>query len=190
MPTSPLHPTLRLVHSGEVSPPRVMPGRDGADRRNDRGWGGESGGSGGAAARAPSLRERAEERIARENASAASLSALDPRWILAVQATRELQGGRAAILTPEGRRRLLLVGSRLGMRSFDTNLVIAIVQDGARCGEDPLASMGVGRLRLVGGEAELADVKPGLSWAMVAAITILAGVFGSVATLLVVRMWG
>ncbi|HMN42131.1 MAG TPA: hypothetical protein PKE29_14900, partial [Phycisphaerales bacterium] len=120
----------------------------------------------GGAMRVASHADRAA--VERENVSAASLPALDPRWMLAVQVVREMQGGRAAVVTPEGRRRLMLTGRRLGVRAFDTSLVIAIVQDGARRGVDPLGAEANARLRLVRGEPELADARVGLSWAQVA----------------------
>ncbi len=179
MSATPTKPVLRLVRDDDGAGRRPSldrsPGRPGED---------------GSAVRIPSPRERAERSVARENEAAASLSALDPRWVLAVQAYREIQGGRAAILTPEGRRRLLLVGNRLGLRQFDTNLVIAIVQDGARAGEDPLGTNAVGRLRLVACEPELADARRGPGWGMIAGMVIAAGVFGSAVTLVILRILG
>lgn len=56
----------------------------------------------------------------------------DARWVFAVRVRREVQGGHAAIVTPESRKRLLRLANRLGLRDFDANLVIAIVQDDAR----------------------------------------------------------
>lgn len=56
----------------------------------------------------------------------------DARWVFAVRVKREMQGGRAAIIAPESRRRLLGLANRLGLRDFDANLIIAIVQDDAR----------------------------------------------------------
>ena len=87
--------------------------------------------------------------VAREMREAAQMSALDSRWILAVQVSRGLTGGRAAILTPEARLRLLSIGKRYGLRPFDSSLVIAIVQDAARSGEDELGRNVVERLSMV-----------------------------------------
>ncbi|MFN9975914.1 MAG: hypothetical protein ACK58T_39080 [Phycisphaerae bacterium] len=56
----------------------------------------------------------------------------DARWVFAVRVRREVQGGHAALVTPESRKRLLKLANRLGLRDFDANLVIAIVQDDAR----------------------------------------------------------
>lgn len=53
----------------------------------------------------------------------------DPRWVLAMQTQTRLQG---AMLTPERRDELLSSGKKLGLRPFETNLVIAVVQDQAR----------------------------------------------------------
>jgi hypothetical protein len=124
-----------------------------------------------------------------ENAAPASMSALDPRWVLAVQVYREIEGGRAAIITPDARRRLMLVGRRLCLRPFDTSLVIAIVQDAARRGEDPLGPMSVSRIRLVR-DSELADAGPMLTWSRVAAMVIAAGLFGAAAALIAMRVLG
>ncbi len=92
---------------------------------------------------------RREGLVATENQAAAGLSALDPRWIFAVQVAKCLDGGRAAILRPEVRQKLVASATRLGLRPFDANLVIAVVQDGARTGDGPLSHETEGRLRLV-----------------------------------------
>lgn len=56
----------------------------------------------------------------------------DPRWMLAVATRDALQGD---VLTFESRRRVLLLAQRVGVRPFDANLIVAIVQDRARRGE-------------------------------------------------------
>ncbi len=61
--------------------------------------------------------------------------ATDPRWVLAIRVAQALDG---PILRPERRERLLRVGKVLGLSPFDTNLVIAIIQDRARRGIAPL----------------------------------------------------
>ncbi|MCW5777162.1 MAG: hypothetical protein KIS87_12060, partial [Phycisphaeraceae bacterium] len=73
----------------------------------------------------------------------------DARWAMAVRAAASLEGGRAAVLPPEKRDRLVALGVNLGLRPFDTNLVIAIVQDAARLGEGPHGPSVEPRLRLV-----------------------------------------
>lgn len=100
----------------------------------------------------PDRDERAARRaklVAAENSSAMGLSALDPRWIFAVQVAKSLDGGRAAILIPERRRALVADAARLGLRAFDANLLIAIVQDGVRTGEGGLGHESESRLKLV-----------------------------------------
>lgn len=89
---------------------------------------GDQSGATGAALRVPA------RRVEQENRSAATLSADDARWILARRAAEAIEGGRAAILRPEVRARLVATGERLGLRTFDANLVLAIVQDDARSG--------------------------------------------------------
>lgn len=77
----------------------------------------------------------AENRRAAEMAAGATPSNReDALRILALRTAECLDGGRAAILRPERRRRLLRVAHMLGVKQFDANLVIAIVQDNARRG--------------------------------------------------------
>lgn len=58
----------------------------------------------------------------------------DPRWILATRTASMLEG---CLLSLERRNRLMKLGRLLGLTAFDTNLVIAIVQDQARRGFSP-----------------------------------------------------
>lgn len=90
-----------------------------------------------------------ELEVARANRQAAAIDAVDARWVLACRVAASLEGGRAAILRPESRDRLLSQASRLGLRPFDANLIIAIVQDSARCGEEPLGLATAERLPLI-----------------------------------------
>jgi hypothetical protein len=109
----------------------------------------------------------ARARVEHENRAAATLAATDARWVLAVRTASLLEGGRAAVLAPERRRRLLALASQLGLRPFDANLVIAIVQDGARSGEGPLGHDVAGRLTLVRGTgARRPSVGPAVAWAI------------------------
>ena len=76
----------------------------------------------------------ARREVAAENRLAASrtdLDPTDPRWVLAVRAYSQLQG---SALPYDGRRRLLQTARALGVRPFDANVIIAIVQDHARRG--------------------------------------------------------
>jgi hypothetical protein len=98
----------------------------------------------------PNLVEaRQRHAVASENRAAASLTATptdspsherDVRRILALTTAQALEGGRAAILRPDRRRKLVSTATRLGLRPFEANLVIAIVQDGARRGLEPTAA--------------------------------------------------
>lgn len=116
---------LRLVHDAEAAP---RPESSASD------------------ARARSDQFRAARRVHREwevgaeNRAAAGLPSLDARRVMAVRVSDALEGGRAAILRPEARARLVSSASRMGLRPFDANMVIAIVQDAARRGEDPRAA--------------------------------------------------
>jgi predicted kinase len=56
----------------------------------------------------------------------------DARWQLAAETQRALQG---AVLAYEDRKRLLALAAKLGIRAFDANLIVALVQDRARRGE-------------------------------------------------------
>ena len=83
------------------------------------------------------LRRRSD--IARETRAAAAgtqMEPTDPRWVLAVRTQMQLQG---TMLTPQRRRQVLRTARLLGVRAFDANLIIAIVQDRTRRGE-PLAA--------------------------------------------------
>lgn len=87
--------------------------------------------------------------VALENRAAAGLAANDARWALAARTADSLEGGNAAVLPPEQRARLTRMATGLGLRMFDANLVIAIVQDGARSGEGALGQGVTERLQLV-----------------------------------------
>lgn len=79
----------------------------------------------------------ARQNVIRENRLAASnpqLEPTDPRWVLAMRAYSQLQG---STLTPERRQRVLDNAKVIGLRPFDANLIIAVVQDHARRGESP-----------------------------------------------------
>lgn len=60
--------------------------------------------------------------------------AFDPRWVLAIRTAEQLQG---SVLSPHRRDRLLRMGEAFGLSIFDSNLVIAIIQDQARRGHAP-----------------------------------------------------
>lgn len=93
--------------------------------------------------------------VTQENLSAANFASgvgnTDPRWLLAVKTSSLIEGGKAGLLTPARRREVLNLAGQLRLRSFDANLVIAIVQDAARAGEGALSAGVRSRLTLVGG---------------------------------------
>lgn len=101
--------------------------------------------------------------VRQEMISATGLSPDDARMILARRASESLEGGRLAQLTPAKRRGLERVANAMGLRDFDTNLVIAIAQDAARTGEAITSANVGGRLRLVGGAVAPATA-PLVSW--------------------------
>jgi len=84
-------------------------------------------------------RARASRAIASENAQAANASREivegDARWVFAAKVGQTLQGGRMAALPADRRQKLIRLATRMGLRAFDANLVIAIVQDAVRTGK-------------------------------------------------------
>jgi hypothetical protein len=88
-----------------------------------------------APAPAPASVREATRAVIRENRRAAALSPSEAREILTMRVAELLDGGRAAVLTPERRARALRIARMLGVRDFDAHLVIAVVQDRARRGE-------------------------------------------------------
>lgn len=69
----------------------------------------------------------------------------DPRWVLALRTAEVMEG---AIVRPEKRRRLLQLGKMLGLSPFDSNLVVAIMQDQARRGHAPSRCPAAGEQQL------------------------------------------
>jgi hypothetical protein len=69
---------------------------------------------------------------ARESTRQNTLDPTDPRWAIACATRDALQG---SVLTYENRRKVMLLAQRVGIRPFDANLIVAIVQDRARRGE-------------------------------------------------------
>lgn len=77
---------------------------------------------------------RDRQNVAQANRESSKIGSVDARWIFATQVAASLEGGRTGILRPDRRRELVVKADQLGLRSFDANLVIAIVQDAAREG--------------------------------------------------------
>jgi hypothetical protein len=80
------------------------------------------------------LRAKLANEVGAENRRASALSERDLRRIIAQRVAENIDGGRAGILVPERRQALVSTAQRMGMRPFDANLIIAIVQDRFRRG--------------------------------------------------------
>lgn len=89
------------------------------------------------------LRAKLANEVGTENRRSAALSDGDARRIMARRVAESIDGGRAGILVPERRRALVSTAERMGMRPFDANLIIAVVQDRFRRGL--FGSAGAGR---------------------------------------------
>lgn len=85
----------------------------------------------------------------------------DALQILALRTAECLDGGRAAILRPERRRRLLRIANLLGVGQFDANLVFAIVQDNARRGLPGAVAQSDPRLEVLGPRTRPGSASPG-----------------------------
>jgi len=105
-----------------------------------------------------------EARIASENRAAAALTPADARWVFAARVATSLEGGRAAVLSPERRERLIAGARTLGLRPFDANLIVAIVQDTARTTGAPLGPAAAERLELVQPAIAPSDRAPAAAW--------------------------
>ena len=173
MKGQPPQSALRLVGSGVAPTQRALPRGHTTGRRSPSALHVTTG-------PAPTAAVRLE--IEAEN-KAASMSALDPRWALAVRANSMLQGGRAAVLPPESRRYLVQLGKDINLRPFDANLVIAIVQDAARAGYDPLGTEARLRIKMVR-EPQSERDQPTLRW-LIAAVLL-----GGVGTWFLIRVFG
>lgn len=121
-------------------------------------------------------------RVQEENAAASVLDPEDARAILARRVVESLEGGSAAILRPEVRSRLVTTGVRMGLRPFDANLVIAIMQDDARLakerGKPPTARLSPGAMSRIGMVRGATERGARTSWAVLGrlVISILVGI--------------
>lgn len=133
-------PSLRLVNTG-ASPQRITSPSGNTARRRP------VAAPSSPASSADPLRALADARSPR-TAPTSDLQANDARWVFAVRVSKALEPGPEPALPPDRRRRLMSIARALGLRPFDANLIIAIVQDAARSGE-PLSSSVEERLGLV-----------------------------------------
>lgn len=140
------------------------------------------GGPSAAATSLPADHERMGNRIRAveaENRAASELSIEDARLIFAEEVGEQLQGGTVALLTPERRKRLISRAEGLGLRPFDANLIIAIMQDRARGGEFDADARGDARLGLIRPADEMtSQTGPRAAWIRWLAVGALtAGLF-------------
>lgn len=101
-------------------------------------------------------RANREWEVRAEMASAASIPAHDARWVTAARASQAIEGGKAAVLRPEVRAKIVNSAERMGLRPFDANLVLAIVQDAARHGQTIQDLDTIDRLAMVRGRTPAA----------------------------------
>ncbi len=122
--------------------------------------------------------ERAQE-VARANRSAAELSPLTIQSLFAANVANALEGGSAAALPSDVRRRLVGSAVKLGIREFDAHLIIAMVQERARTGVHPT----LGGVRIDAAERVEPQGRNGsgplilMAWAVLLAGLMLAGTF-------------
>lgn len=106
---------------------------------------------------------------------------------MALRVYEQLEGGRSAILRPGNRRRLVQIARTLGLRPFDANLVIAVVQDAARRGETPANAEPIASLAMVpaAGAGERAPERRSASWVFVVALVsaMLLGTLAAASTI-------
>ena len=107
--------------------------------------------------------------LARESGRERGFDPNDARWMLAEEARRALQG---TILAYEDRRKLLDLATRLGIRPFDANLILAVVQDRARR-DEPLESAS-GAIAAIPLNAAPADSDGKAGWLVVAVLVAMA----------------
>ncbi|MCB9846411.1 MAG: hypothetical protein H6811_10555 [Phycisphaeraceae bacterium] len=134
------------------------------------------------AQRASTPRPTPRQAVTSENVAAAGLQPSDARWVLAARVAQSLDGQRAGLLPPERRRRLVAQGVSMGLREFDANLVIAVVQDGARTGEGALSRNVEQRLTLIRNPRSDARTQP--VW-----LSMLAAAVGALALLTALIIW-
>jgi len=142
-PNRPSRTPLRLVGGDEASESRGVGARKGRRARGAEDHAdaesvarpGQEFGRGVEAEREESARRLESSRfIAYENASAARHSD-GARLAFAKLVEESIEGGRAAIIRPETRRELAAAAETRGLRPFEAQLTIAMVQDAARHGE-------------------------------------------------------
>lgn len=94
-------------------------------------------------------RRAVEQETRAAAATTQAISQEDARRLFAMRVSQSLEGGRAALLRPDARRKLVHLATSAGLRPFDANLLIAIVQDSARRGEPALSDPALASLHMV-----------------------------------------
>ena len=132
-------PMLRLVNTDDAPTRRALPQRNPLQHLISRAETRRA--TAHAAPRRTTLqgeRRRPAHQTAAETAASATAQPLprtSPSWAFAARVASQIEGGRAGVLRPERRERLLRLAQNLGIRPFDAALIIAMVQDAARRGE-------------------------------------------------------
>ncbi len=139
MPAHSLQPRLRLVNTDVADGPQPLRAGTTPNALSSR-----------SERPTPTPTPPADRRVAIHHAPAQGFPVLPPRparlqaepssnQIFARAAALSLEHGRAAVLTPERRARLMRLAQSLNLRSFEASLTIALAQDAARHGADPSA---------------------------------------------------
>jgi hypothetical protein len=116
------------------------------------------------------------------------MSALDPRWALAVRTVMRMEASGRGVLGIEDRTELLAEAGKLGLQSFDAHLIFATITQAVRDGQDPLGQTVVARLNTIraGVDPTIAAEKRDVEWGTVALASLL-GVLGAVAMALLLQ---
>ena len=146
MPSADSHPHLRLVGSLDRPSRREQP------------------------TLSPPAQVAGENRAANRNLS---LDPTDPRWVLAARAYSQLEG---TTLVFERRQRVMRLATQLGMRPFEANIIIAIVQDLARRGADLSEATGTIAL-LPKPSVTRVPTQPWVRWIAAVATALIANVW-------------
>jgi len=117
----------------------------------------------------------ASEAPPRFEPATAITSPTDPRWVLALRVADQLEG---IILPQQKRARLLRLGKTMGLSAFDSNLIIAIIQDRARQGHLPIdcPTAACSQLAMIGHPSKRASDRLRRAVAMACAVTALIAI--------------
>jgi len=124
----------------------------------------------------PVVRSTPPEAVPAPAVESPRIAATDPRWVLAVRTAEVMEG---PVLPLDKRERLLRIGRILGLTPFDSNLIIAIVQDQARRGVAPgqCPTQGIAQLAMVSQVRPVSKAQRRVSFAATVAALVVAEVF-------------